>query len=289
MLRLLSMLAALSLSLAFTSLSPLRAPAFLPSSASISRAAPAPAFPAAFPAPAFPLFSTATEPAAASATEPESFKFDAEVSRVMDIIINSLYSDRAVFLRELVSNAADACDKRRFLSLTSGSSAAPAIRLRGDKGARTLVIEDEGVGMSRAELVENLGRIAQSGTAKFAEAMSANKDDLSLIGQFGVGFYSGFLVADRMTVETRSAGSEAAAGEDWHRWASSSGDSYTVEGIPKPEPLDESSPFESGTRITLHLKDDCLSFAESFTLTDLLRKYSEFIDFPIDVWAEKTE
>ena len=202
--------------------------------------------------------------------------------------VNSLYSDKSVFLRELVSNSADACDKRRFLSLTSDDSspASPSIRLKGDASSKTLIIEDEGIGMTKAEIIANLGRIAQSGTAKFAESMKASKDDLSLIGQFGVGFYSGFLVADSMTVETKSA--LDGAPDQWHKWESKLGDSYTIEPIEPPTPLSTDEPFTSGTRITLHLKDDCLNFAESFAVTDLLRKYSEFIDFPIDVFTEKT-
>jgi heat shock protein beta len=117
----------------------------------------------------------------------------------MDIIINSLYSNKDVFLRELVSNAADACDKKRFLSIADGSTAFSelGIRVSADRASRTLTIEDRGVGMTKDELVNNLGRIAQSGTRKFVEALGSGKADVSLIGQFGVGFYSGFLVADK--------------------------------------------------------------------------------------------
>lgn len=223
----------------------------------------------------------------------ETFKFDAEVARVMDIIINSLYSDKSVFLRELVSNAADACDKRRFLSLTSSStsssSVSPSVKIRGFKDGKKLVIEDTGVGMTKDELVNNLGKIASSGTKKFQEALESKSDDLNLIGQFGVGFYSGFLVADKMTVETRSSKS----GEEvWYRWESQAGSDYTIKQCDKPERIDEEEEEgdrEVGTRLTLHLKDDCLEFAEDYRLKELLSKYSEFIEYPISVFAEKTD
>ena len=231
---------------------------------------------------------SATEGASA---EGETYQFDAEVSRVMDIIINSLYSDKSVFLRELVSNAADACDKRRFLSLTEKSEAADisGVRIKGFEDSKTLVIQDDGVGMTKEELVNNLGRIANSGTAKFAEAMQASKsDDLSLIGQFGVGFYSGFLVADKMTVETRSAVDPSS---EWHKWESEAGADFKISKADKPEPLDDSidSAFEVGTRITLQLKPDCLEFSKGAELKGLLTKYSEFIEFPIEVFAESTD
>jgi molecular chaperone HtpG len=204
--------------------------------------------------------------------------------RVMDIIINSLYSDRDVFLRELVSNAADACDKKRFLSITADGEAAGAsefrIRLKPDRTARTLTIEDSGIGMTKTELVENLGRIAQSGTKKFAEALAKGDADLNLIGQFGVGFYSGFLAADRMTVISRPS-----QGEDrrQYRWESAAGSSFTVAE-------DESEPIEgSGTRIVLHLKEDCDEYLDTVKLKTLLQRYSEFVQFPIELWTEKTE
>ena len=202
----------------------------------------------------------------------------------MDIIINSLYSDRDVFLRELVSNAADACDKKRFLSITADGEAAGEtefrIRLKPDRAARTLTIEDSGIGMTKTELVENLGRIAQSGTKKFAEALAKGDADLNLIGQFGVGFYSGFLAADRMSVISRPS-----QGEDrrQYRWESAAGSSFTVVE-------DDSEPIEgSGTRIVLHLKEDCDEYMDPVKLKTLLQRYSEFVQFPIELWTEKTE
>ncbi|CAN0092342.1 unnamed protein product, partial [Phaeothamnion confervicola] len=193
--------------------------------------------------------SAAAPPAEAPAVE--TFEFQAEVSRVMDIIINSLYSNRDVFLRELISNAADACDKKRFLSITEASGTDAGgdfrIRIRADKDARTLTIEDTGVGMTREELKNNLGRIAQSGTAKFMEALGKGQADVNLIGQFGVGFYSGFLVADRMTVVTRSMQGDA---PEQLKWESEAGRSYTIAADAEGAPIEG-----SGTRIILHLKE----------------------------------
>ena len=203
----------------------------------------------------------------------------------MDIIINSLYSNRDVFLRELASNAADACDKKRFLSLTGktsdgeAKSAKPEIRIRADPDAQTVTIEDSGVGMTKEELINNLGRIAQSGTKKFLEALGEGSADVNLIGQFGVGFYSGYLVADKVTVVTKSM----VEGSPQLRWESQAGSSFTIE-------VDDSEPIEdSGTRITLHLKEDALEYCDATKLQSLLEHYSEFVEFPIKVWKEKTE
>jgi len=218
------------------------------------------------------LFSTETTDAD---TPSETYQFDAEVSRVMDIIINSLYSDKSVFLRELTSNAADALDKRRFLSLTEAkqfSDGGIKIKTTPD----TLTITDNGIGMTKEELVTNLGRIANSGTRKFSQEIGKN-DDTSLIGQFGVGFYSGFLVADKMIVETSRDGG-------WHKWESEAGEGYTVVEVEQPKDMES-----QGTRLTLHLKKDCLEYAKSDRLEELLSKYSSFIDFPIELWTEKTE
>lgn len=199
----------------------------------------------------------------------------------MDIIINSLYSNRDVFLRELVSNAADACDKKRFLSITDGGSSGPppAIQIKADKDAMTVTIEDSGVGMTKQELINNLGRIAQSGTKKFLEALGEGNADVNLIGQFGVGFYSAYLVADKVEVVTKSM----QEGSKQYRWSSEAGNSYTIAE-------DDSDPIEgSGSRLILHLKDDALEYLESSKLEELLQHYSEFIEFPISVWKEKTE
>lgn len=218
--------------------------------------------------------STAT---ATDESRVENFDFSADVSRVMEIIINSLYSDRDVFLRELVSNAADACDKKRFLSLTEGASEEELrVRIRPDKDRRVLIIEDSGVGMSKDELVNNLGQIARSGTKKFQEALGKT-DAVNLIGQFGVGFYSGFLVADKMTVYSKR--------EDVsHAWESDA-KSYTIREM---TPADEPIPTSSGTRIELSLKEDCDEYLEDYKLRELLKKYSDFVNFPIKLWQTKT-
>jgi len=231
-----------------------------------------------------PLFAETTTPAKPVSSDGETFEFQAEVSRVMEIIINSLYQDKDVFLRELVSNAADACDKRRFLTLSDGSSPADSLRVRisADKVANTLTIEDGGIGMTKDELVNNLGRIAQSGTKKFMEALGS-KDGLNLIGQFGVGFYSGYLVADRMVVVSKSYQESST---QW-RWESSAGSSFTV----KDDSLfDDHKPIEAGgTRITLYLKEDCDEYTDEYKLRDMLKRYSSFITFPIELYAEKTD
>ena len=210
----------------------------------------------------------------------EKFEFQAEVAKVMDIIINSLYSDKDIFLRELVSNAADACDKKRFLSLTEegGASYEGRVRLVADKEANTLTIEDNGVGMTKAELKNNLGKIAQSGTKKFTEALGSGADQTNLIGQFGVGFYSAFLVASKVSVVTKSAEEGVQ-----YRWESEEASSYTIAE-------DSSEPIEgSGTRLILSLKEDADKYMDDFTLRDMLKRYSEFVSFPIELWTQKTE
>lgn len=214
--------------------------------------------------PAKPLWATA---------EPEQFKFESNVARVMDIIINSLYSNKDVFIRELVSNAADACDKKRFLSMAGTGIIDPLrIRVSANRMLNTLTIEDTGVGMNKEDLIQNLGRIAESGTKKFTENAGTTKDDLSLIGQFGVGFYSGFLVANKMDVVTKGSKGEQL------KWEAVSDklDQYTISP-------DTSEPITStGTRITLHLKDEADQYLDDITLRSLLEKYSEFTQFPIE-------
>lgn len=205
----------------------------------------------------------------------------------MDLIINSLYSDRDIFLRELISNAADACDKKRFLSITAdgGDDAAvaanpkPQIKIKPNYVDNTLIIEDSGVGMTKAELINNLGKIAQSGTKAFVDALGKGSADVTLIGQFGVGFYSAYLVADRVEVVTKSM----QEGSKQYRWSSTADSSYTIEE-------DDNDPIEgSGTRLILHLKQDANEYTEASKVEELLERYSEFIEFPISVWKEKTE
>ncbi len=202
----------------------------------------------------------------------ETRTFQAEVSKLLKIVANALYSEREVFLRELISNAADACDKLRFLAisqpaLATGDSAF-AIRLAVDKAAGTLTISDNGVGMAEAELHDNLGTIARSGTAAFVEELSGDaKKDVGLIGQFGVGLYSAFMVADKVEVLTRKAGEEQA----W-LWVSDGLGEYSV------EPAEKAA---RGTVITLHLKKDAAEFLEKERLQKVVRTYSDHIPFPV--------
>eukprot|EP00416_Gambierdiscus_australes_P035539 CAMPEP_0171094786 /NCGR_PEP_ID=MMETSP0766_2-20121228/42348_1 /TAXON_ID=439317 /ORGANISM="Gambierdiscus australes, Strain CAWD 149" /LENGTH=756 /DNA_ID=CAMNT_0011553499 /DNA_START=68 /DNA_END=2338 /DNA_ORIENTATION=- len=226
----------------------------------------------------------ATEVETASDTAVETFDFQAEVGKVMDIIVNSLYSNKDVFLRELVSNAADACDKKRFLALTEGDAPPEAmkLRIRTDKDKRTLSIEDNGVGMTKDELIDNLGRIARSGTANFVSQLGSGEADVSLIGQFGVGFYSAFLVASKVEVVSRSFKEAEDERSSW-KWTSA-GNSFTIEGAPK-----ELFFGQTGTKLILHLKEEAQEYLDSGKLADLLKKYSEFITFPIELWNEKVQ
>jgi len=208
----------------------------------------------------------------ASTHPAETRSFQAEVSKLLKIVANALYSEREVFLRELISNAADACDKLRFLALSkpelTAGDAAFAIRLAVDKDAKTLTIADNGVGMSEAELHDNLGTIARSGTAAFVEELSGDsKKDVGLIGQFGVGFYSAFMVADKVEVLTRKAGEDQA----W-LWTSDGVGEYSV------EPAEKAT---RGTVITMHLKDDAAEFLEKSRLQQVVRTYSDHIPFPV--------
>jgi heat shock protein beta len=228
------------------------------------------------------LFMSSEAPAAeAPTTAGETFEFQAEVGRVMDIIINSLYSDRDVFLRELVSNAADACDKKRFLSITENETLAkPEIKIKADPDNNILIIEDSGVGMTKDELVNNLGRIAQSGTKAFLDALGKGTADVNLIGQFGVGFYSAYLVADKVEVVTKSMQPNSPQ----LKWTSNAGSSFTISEDDSGDEIEG-----SGTRLVLHLKEDASDYLESAKINELLQRYSEFIEFPINIWKETTE
>ena len=202
----------------------------------------------------------------------ERHEFSAEVGRLLDLVVHSLYSDREIFLRELVANAADATDRRRFEALTDPSLTAPgdaSIRIAPDKEARTVTIADSGVGMSKAELTQNLGTIARSGTRLFGQeaAKAEASDKPSLIGQFGVGFYSAFMVADRVEVTSRRAGSD----EAW-TWASEGGGAFTL------TPADRSG---AGTTIVLHIKADADEFLEPSRLETIIRKWADHITVPI--------
>jgi len=201
---------------------------------------------------------------------------------LMDLIVNSLYSNKDVFLRELVSNASDACDKLRFSALSDasvmGGDEELKIKIKGDPATKTLTIEDSGIGMSKEDLVSSLGTIARSGTAKFMEMLKSQSDGENLIGKFGVGFYSAFLVADKITVY-----SKAASGDDktWIWESEINASSYTIR--------ESDEALARGTKIVLHLKEGCEEFATGEKLSSLVKTYSEFISFPIDVWAKATK
>jgi molecular chaperone HtpG len=206
----------------------------------------------------------------------ETLGFQTEVRQLLQLMIHSLYSNKEIFLRELISNASDAADKLRFEALASPALLADdtdlGIAIEVDKDKRTLSITDNGIGMSRDELIDNLGTIAKSGTAEFLQQMTGDKQhDAHLIGQFGVGFYSAFIVADKVTVESRRAGLDADAAV---RWESEGEGEFTIEHIKREE---------RGTRVVLHLKEDQTEFAESFRIDSLIRKYSDHIGFPVSL------
>jgi len=209
----------------------------------------------------------------------EKHEFQAEVSRLMDIIINSLYTDKQVFLRELISNAADALEKARFHSVQDdaflGDTQDMEIKIEHDPEAKTISIVDTGIGMSKADLINNLGTVAKSGTTNFLEAM-ADGADTNLIGQFGVGFYSAFLVADKVSVTSKCNDDPIQ-----HVWESSADASFTVVEDPRGNTLGR------GSRVTLHLKEDAHDYLSEDKLKETSKKYSQFIQFPIYVKVKK--
>jgi len=224
-------------------------------------------------------------------TRTETHAFQAEARELLDLMIHSLYSHKEIFLRELISNASDALDKRRVMGLTDPDLRGedePFIRLESDSAARTLTIVDNGIGMTRDEVVENIGTIARSGTRAFLDELKAAKaaggEGVSpeLIGQFGVGFYSSFMVASQVVLETCKAGTKEGV-----RWTSEAAGDYTLEDVGEREP---------GTRITLHLRDldaedgdQRQDFTDEWTLRAIVRKYSDFVEYPILMDVERTE
>lgn len=204
----------------------------------------------------------------------ETRGFQTEAKQLLHLMIHSLYSNKEIFLRELVSNASDAADKLRFEAVSNGDlyegDSELKIRISFDKDAKTLTISDNGIGMSRDEVIENLGTIAKSGTAQFMQKLSGDqKKDAQLIGQFGVGFYSAFIVADKVVVTTRRAG---AAANEAVRWECSGDADFTVESVEKAD---------RGMTVELHLKDDALEFADHWRLRSVIKKYSDHIAIPV--------
>jgi molecular chaperone HtpG len=214
----------------------------------------------------------------------ETKAFQAEVSELLNLMVHSVYSETDIFLRELISNASDACDKLRYEAIANPAliddGELPKIRIIPDKNANTLTIADTGIGMDRQELIDNLGTIARSGTKSFVSRLKEAKDGLGLIGQFGIGFYSAFMVADRIVVSSRRAGSD----EAW-TWSSEGGSGFEI----APAGLSDAQAPKRGTNIVLHLKQDAAKYLETYEIERIVRAYSDNIQFPIELVDDKGE
>ncbi len=215
-------------------------------------------------------------------THKETLGFQTEVKQLLQLMIHSLYSNKEIFLRELISNASDACDKLRFEALTDDglfeTDSDLKIQVEVDKVARTIIITDNGIGMNRQEVIDNIGTIAKSGTKQFFDALTGDQaKDSNLIGQFGVGFYSSFIIAKKVTLETRRAGLTAEHGV---RWTSEGEGDFTLETVNKDK---------RGTVITLELRDDEDEYLENYRIRSIIQRYSDHISLPIEMQAESTE
>jgi molecular chaperone HtpG len=217
-------------------------------------------------------------------TAPESQPFQAEVAELLHLMVHSVYSETDIFLRELISNASDACDRLRYEAIAApdliADGAPPQIRIAPNKKANTLAVVDSGIGMDRQELIDNLGTIARSGTKSFLSRLSEAKDGANLIGQFGVGFYAAFMVAERIVVTSRRAGSDQA----W-TWSSSGGSGFEI----APASEEDAARVARGTEILLHLKKEAQKYLEPYEIERIVRAYSDNIQFPIELVPEQGE